>query len=90
MIAQRVEFGSNRFGLWQLGVNIAFLDDELTAHFCCGQPGIKPVVAKLRVGLALPIHDFFDVCKQMGRRSSAGLRPRKAKASWQVIPAVSS
>ena len=67
MIAQRVEFGSNRFGLWQLGVNIAFLDDELTAHFCCGQPGIKPVVAKLRVGLALPIHDFFDVCKQMGQ-----------------------
>ena len=61
MIPKPIEFDANGFRLGKLGVGVAFLRDELTAHFGSGQSGIKPVVAKLRIGLALSVHNRLDV-----------------------------
>ena len=60
MIAHLVKPLAYAFFAGKFGGIIAFLRDELTAHFAGCQAGIKPVVAKLRVGLALSVYNGFD------------------------------
>lgn len=76
MVAQRIECDPDGFGLRQRGVGIALRCNQLAAHFACGQAGIKPLVAKLGIGLALAVYDGLDVGKQgrqmrLGRLASA-------------------
>src|SRR5208337_1461368 len=67
VVSQTVEPLSYTLLTGQFLVCIAFLGKELTTHFPCRQAGIEPSVAKLRIGLALPVHDLLDVVLQMGQ-----------------------
>lgn len=63
-----VEKPANGLALRQLPIRIAFLSDQLTAHFHDRKPGVEPLIAELRIGLALAIDDGADIFAQ-GRKS---------------------
>jgi hypothetical protein len=66
IVTQTVEFFAEGFCLGQFFVAIAFLKNELATHLGGRETGVEPMVAKLRIGLALPIHDLFDVLEEVG------------------------
>ena len=61
IVAQLIEFGSNRGGGGQLLVAVAKLGDQLPAYLGGGQAGIEAVRFELRVRLALPVDDGSDI-----------------------------
>ncbi len=67
VIAQHVEFGGDGLHGGQFGVAIAFLGDQLAAHFSRIEPGVQPLGAKLRIGLALRIDQRRDIGEQVGQ-----------------------
>jgi|GraSoiStandDraft_4_1057263.scaffolds.fasta_scaffold802896_1 hypothetical protein len=79
MVSQLVEFLADSFGQRQLILGVAFLDDELMAHLRGAQAGIEPPVAKLGVGLALPIHDLLNVFEQVGQMEFGGFGPPQSE-----------
>ena len=64
-VPQAVEFLADGFGQRQLRVGVTLLYDQLVAHCGGGQPGVKSLIAKLGIGLALPIHDLLDIGEQV-------------------------
>jgi hypothetical protein len=45
---------------------IAFLSNQLAAHFCCRQACVQTAGTKLWIGLTLPIHDGRNITEQVG------------------------
>ena len=64
-IPQLIQFHSDRFLARYVRFPIAFLHDELLANLRRAQPGIQSATLKPGVGLALPIHDGFDIFQQI-------------------------
>jgi len=67
VIAEIVQFGRDGALGRQFGVRIAVRRAQLPPDFRSGQARIQAVVAKLGVGLALPLHNDADILQQMGR-----------------------
>ena len=66
IIPQRVQLRGNRLRCRQFVITVTKLRDQLAPHFRCRQARVQAVCTKLRVGLALPIHDGGDIAKQVG------------------------
>jgi len=62
MVAKVVQLRGNGALGRQFGIAIAFLGDQLAAHFGRRPAGIEALGAELGVGLALTIHNGLDVC----------------------------
>ena len=75
MVAQKVEFVTEGFRLGQFAVRVALLHDQLPPHFGRRQAGIQTVIAKLRIGLALPIHDGTKVVEEVRQMRFGGFSP---------------
>jgi len=58
-----------------LGIRVAFLGNQLTAHFRSRQPRIQATAAKLRVGLALAINNRLDISQEIGQMIVGALAP---------------
>ena len=65
MLAQGVQFRQDGALGRQGRIGIALLRDQLSAHFCCGDPGVQALGPKLGIGLALAIDQRFDVIQQL-------------------------
>jgi hypothetical protein len=64
-VAQRVQLDATGLRRGQLGVCVAFLGDQLAAHFRRAPPCVQATAAELRVRLALAIHDGPDILEQV-------------------------
>ena len=72
VVAQLIEFYTNRFFRGQAGLGVAFLDDELLAYLGGTQPRIQPCGLKGRIRLALSLYQGLDIFQQMGQVHFSG------------------
>jgi predicted ATPase len=86
IVAQCVEFGANRCRGGQLGIGVAFLRDQLPAHFSGTQARIQAGRAELRVGLALAIDNRLDI-GQEGRQMVLGPFPPTQRKGIDALDA---
>ena len=67
VVPEGIELAGNRLHRGECGIRVALLGDQLASDFGGTQTGIQTRRAKLGVGLALAIHEGFDIGEQLGQ-----------------------